>query len=84
LDATPTLQGTIPSGGGGVGIQPSGAVGYRVDGTSSIDVLNVNRFLTVKSVPLTDPVQGRGELVIAPDGSIMVVLTGQGITTQTT
>jgi hypothetical protein len=84
LDETPTLLGTIPGGGSGVGIQPNGSTGYRVDGTSSIDVLNIGRFLSVKTIPLTDFVSGRGELAVAPNGSIMVVLTSQGMTTQTT
>jgi len=84
LDATPTLLGTIPGGGGGVGVVPDGSVGYRVDGTSAIDVLNVDRFLSVRTVVLGDATSGRNELVVAPNGSIMVVLTSHGMTTQTT
>jgi Calx-beta domain len=83
LDQTPTLLGTITGGGGGVGLLPDGTIGYRTNGTS-IDVLDVERFLSVRSVPLNNGTSGRSELAVAPNGSVMVVLTSMGITTLTT
>jgi YVTN family beta-propeller protein len=76
------LQGTIGGGGGAVALQPDGLIGYRVRG-SGIDVMDVNRFLTVRSIPLADPVAPRDEMAVTPDGSELVALTENGFTIAT-
>jgi YVTN family beta-propeller protein len=73
------LQGTVAGGGGAVAAAPDGLTGYRVRG-SSLDVMNLDRFLTERTIPLSDQVAPRDEMAVTPDGSRLVALTENGFT----
>jgi len=84
LDASLNLSGTIPGGGFGVAVDPTGAIGYQV-GQARIDVLDLKTLTSTDSLEVGDTLQnangfahGPGELAISRDGTILAVITDHG------
>ena len=85
LDAARNLLGTIPVGGLGVALSPSGTLGYRVV-DAGIDILNLDTLLKTGSVSLGDTVAGAfslldrgiGGMAISADGRLLAVITDHG------
>lgn len=75
LDAGLNLSGTIPSGGYGVAVSPSGALGYRTG--AQVDILNLSSFLKVGGLTLGDT--GGLKMAISADGSLVAVAAEHGI-----
>jgi len=92
LDSDLSLSGTIPGGQWGVAVDPAGTIGYRVSptdfdvGTSTIDVLNLSRFLKTGTLDMgttvaagSPPVMGGvGRMAISRDGALLAVITDGG------
>jgi hypothetical protein len=75
--ATGAQLGTISDECVGAVLNSSGAAGYCLGSGALVD-LNVSRFLTGASTALPSGVTGTGELVISPDGDLLVGITSAG------
>jgi YVTN family beta-propeller protein len=75
--ATGALAGTVATGGFGTALDQTGTVGYILS-ESSVQEVDVARFLTDGSVPLPNGDTAGGALAISPDGTTLVALTSGG------
>jgi hypothetical protein len=94
LDLGIRLGGTIAGGSFGVAADPGGTIGYRVGpldfggpGTSTIDVLDLHLFQQTGTLDMGTTVgsgsgfvtAGVGRMAISRDGSLLAVITDNGI-----
>jgi hypothetical protein len=80
IDAsTGSLLGTINDSGGSSVLTSSGSVGYVLE-QNSIVKLNITRFLTGKSIPLSSPAGGGAQLALSRNGKFLVAETANGAT----
>ena len=77
--ASGALLGTISDAGGSSVQNASGSAGYVLE-SSSVQKLNITRFLAGKSISLPQPAAGGAQLAMSPNGHILVAETGGGAT----